>query len=67
MIALDEGSIMFRSNPLLESPQLLTDCCFFQAHNAVLVEEEATALSIWAVACICGTLKLENVSFMLQS
>ncbi|KAF7837915.1 DENN domain-containing protein 5B isoform A [Senna tora] len=32
-----------------------------QAQNALLAEEEATALSIWAVACICGTLRLENV------
>ncbi|OIV99727.1 hypothetical protein TanjilG_26065 [Lupinus angustifolius] len=30
------------------------------AHNALLTEE-ATSLSIWAVACICGTLRLENV------
>ncbi|KAJ7955973.1 DENN domain containing protein [Quillaja saponaria] len=34
---------------------------FSEAHNALLVEEEATALSIWAVACICGSLRLENV------
>ncbi|XP_030448297.1 uncharacterized protein LOC115671009 isoform X1 [Syzygium oleosum] len=32
-----------------------------EAHNALLVEEEATALSIWTVACICGSLRLENV------
>ncbi|RDX60940.1 hypothetical protein CR513_60877, partial [Mucuna pruriens] len=31
-----------------------------EAHNSLLVEEEANALSIWAVACICGTLRLEN-------
>ncbi|XP_061361519.1 uncharacterized protein LOC133305343 isoform X2 [Gastrolobium bilobum] len=30
------------------------------AHNAHLVEE-ATALSVWAVASMCGTLRLENV------
>ncbi|XP_027333862.1 uncharacterized protein LOC113848505 isoform X3 [Abrus precatorius] len=30
------------------------------AYNALLVEE-ATALSVWAVACLCGTLRLENV------
>ncbi|KAK7363296.1 hypothetical protein VNO77_05432 [Canavalia gladiata] len=30
------------------------------AHNALLMEE-ATALSAWAVACLCGTLRLENV------
>ncbi|KAK4265627.1 hypothetical protein QN277_026653 [Acacia crassicarpa] len=32
-----------------------------EAQNAFLAEEEASALSIWAVACICGTLRLENV------
>uniref|UniRef100_A0A0R0GLK7 UDENN domain-containing protein n=1 Tax=Glycine max TaxID=3847 RepID=A0A0R0GLK7_SOYBN len=30
------------------------------AHIALLVEE-ANALSLWAVACLCGTLRLENV------
>jgi hypothetical protein len=34
----------------------------YQAHNALLVEEEASALSVWAIACICGSLRLENVS-----
>lgn len=32
-----------------------------EAHSALLVEEEATAFSVWAVACICGSLRLENV------
>ncbi|XP_068661598.1 uncharacterized protein [Aristolochia californica] len=35
-----------------------------EAHNALLAEEEATALSVWAVACICGNLRLENVLMM---
>lgn len=26
-----------------------------------MVEEEATALSVWAVACLCGSLRLEHV------
>ncbi|KAK7303994.1 hypothetical protein RJT34_14962 [Clitoria ternatea] len=43
----------------------LKSCCtgleLAEAHNSLLAEEEATALSIWAVACICGTLRLENV------
>ncbi|KOM47689.1 hypothetical protein LR48_Vigan07g139300 [Vigna angularis] len=30
------------------------------AHIALVVEE-ANALSVWAVACLCGTLRLENV------
>ncbi|KHN12275.1 DENN domain-containing protein 5B [Glycine soja] len=34
---------------------------FAEAHNSLLAEEEATALSVWAVACMCGTLRLENV------
>ncbi|XP_050217457.1 uncharacterized protein LOC126668297 isoform X1 [Mercurialis annua] len=32
-----------------------------EAHSALLAEEESTALSTWAVACICGSLRLENV------
>ncbi|KAM1809802.1 hypothetical protein ACFX15_026064 [Malus domestica] len=34
---------------------------FAEAQSAFLVEEEATALSVWAIACICGSLRLENV------
>ncbi|KAL0338894.1 UNVERIFIED_CONTAM: DENN domain-containing protein 5B [Sesamum angustifolium] len=32
-----------------------------EAHNALIVEEEAAALSAWAVACLCGSLPLEHV------
>ncbi|XP_027339690.1 uncharacterized protein LOC113853308 isoform X2 [Abrus precatorius] len=32
-----------------------------EAHNSLLAEEEATALSVCAIACLCGTLRLENV------
>ncbi|CAA6659330.1 unnamed protein product [Spirodela intermedia] len=35
-----------------------------EAHNALLAEEEATALSVWTVACICANLRLENVLMM---
>ncbi|KAF2304096.1 hypothetical protein GH714_027158 [Hevea brasiliensis] len=34
---------------------------FAEAHSALATEEEAIALSTWAVACICGSLRLENV------
>ncbi|XP_065849446.1 uncharacterized protein [Euphorbia lathyris] len=34
---------------------------FAEAHSALMAEEEATALSTWAVACICGSLRLENI------
>ncbi|KAI4379567.1 hypothetical protein MLD38_005847 [Melastoma candidum] len=43
----------------------LRSCCtsleVAEAHNALLVEEEASSLSIWTVACICGALRLEHV------
>jgi len=32
-----------------------------EVHSALLVEEEATALSVWAVACLSGSLRLEHV------
>ncbi|XP_047334311.1 uncharacterized protein LOC124938003 [Impatiens glandulifera] len=32
-----------------------------EAHSTLLAEEEATALSVWAVACLCGSLRLEHV------
>ncbi|KZV18988.1 hypothetical protein F511_27090 [Dorcoceras hygrometricum] len=34
---------------------------FAEAHSALMVEEEAAALSVWAVACLCGSLRLEHV------
>ncbi|CAI0627847.1 unnamed protein product [Linum tenue] len=34
---------------------------FAEACGALLVEEEATALSTWTIACICGALRLEHV------
>ncbi|CAN1293315.1 DENN domain-containing protein 5B [Linum perenne] len=33
---------------------------FAEAYNALLAEEEATALSTWTLACICGALRLEH-------
>ncbi|KAK8597668.1 hypothetical protein V6N13_095068 [Hibiscus sabdariffa] len=32
-----------------------------EAQTALLTEEEATSLSTWAVACMCGSLRLEHV------
>ncbi|KAL3644403.1 hypothetical protein CASFOL_012335 [Castilleja foliolosa] len=34
---------------------------FAEAHSALMVEEEAAALSVWSVACLCGSLRLEHV------
>ncbi|KAG0489174.1 hypothetical protein HPP92_007985 [Vanilla planifolia] len=38
-----------------------------EAHSALLAEEEATALSVWAVACVCGNLRLEHVLTMFAA
>ncbi|GER56936.1 DENN (AEX-3) domain-containing protein [Striga asiatica] len=35
---------------------------FVEAHSELMVEEEAAALSVWAIACLCGSLRLEHVS-----
>lgn len=32
-----------------------------EVRNAMMVEEEATALSAWAISCLCGSLRLEHV------
>ncbi|KAI3787103.1 hypothetical protein L1987_41313 [Smallanthus sonchifolius] len=32
-----------------------------ETHSALAVEEEATAMSVWAIACLCGSLRLEHV------
>ncbi|XAR67185.1 hypothetical protein NMG60_11013649 [Bertholletia excelsa] len=32
-----------------------------EAHTALMAEEEATALSVWATSCLCGTLRLDHV------
>ncbi|KAL6523636.1 hypothetical protein OROGR_017239 [Orobanche gracilis] len=34
---------------------------FAEAHSVLMVEEEAAALSVWAVASLCGSLRLEHV------
>ncbi|XP_008459756.1 uncharacterized protein LOC103498787 isoform X2 [Cucumis melo] len=36
-----------------------------EAHGALMVEEEANALSIWTVASICGSLRLEHILSIL--
>ncbi|VVB01451.1 unnamed protein product [Arabis nemorensis] len=36
-----------------------------EAHTALMAEEEAAALSTWAVASLCGSLRLDNVLMIL--
>ncbi|XP_022999199.1 uncharacterized protein LOC111493653 isoform X2 [Cucurbita maxima] len=36
-----------------------------EAHGALMVEEEANALSVWTVASMCGSLRLEHILSIL--
>ncbi|KAA8534780.1 hypothetical protein F0562_029778 [Nyssa sinensis] len=45
----------------IKLPRKGTSLELAEAHSTLVAEEEATALSVWAVACICGSLRLENV------
>ncbi|XP_076918787.1 uncharacterized protein LOC143579334 [Bidens hawaiensis] len=38
-----------------------TDIEIAEAHSALALDEEATAMSLWAIACLCGNLRLEHV------
>ncbi|KAL1219792.1 DENN domain and WD repeat-containing protein SCD1 [Cardamine amara subsp. amara] len=42
-----------------------TSLDFAEAHTALMAEEEAAALSTWAVASLCGSLRLDNVLMIL--
>ncbi|KAF9597799.1 hypothetical protein IFM89_021884 [Coptis chinensis] len=50
----------------MDQKQHFTYGPFGKARNAVLAEEEATALSVWTVACLCGLLRLEHPSYENQ-
>ncbi|XP_071701423.1 uncharacterized protein [Rutidosis leptorrhynchoides] len=43
----------------------LTSCStnfeIVEAHSAIAVEEEAAAMSVWAIACLCASLRLEHI------
>ncbi|KAL4335426.1 hypothetical protein GQ457_07G045720 [Hibiscus cannabinus] len=40
---------------------------FAEAYSALSAEEEAIALSTWAVACMCGSLRLEHVNICVNN
>ncbi|XP_051148258.1 uncharacterized protein LOC127263326 isoform X2 [Andrographis paniculata] len=52
---LGEPVLHFAGSALDLSPELA------EAHSQLMVEEEAAALSVWAVACLCGSLRLDHV------
>lgn len=57
---LDENAL-YLSGSTVDLKSCNTSVELAEAYNSLLVAEEATALSIWAVACLCGTLRLEHV------
>lgn len=58
------GCVMFDGRMLMINKYFIY-VCSSQAQKSLLAAEEATALSIWAVACMCGTLRLEHVGSVL--
>ncbi|GKC27568.1 hypothetical protein Tco_1034862 [Tanacetum coccineum] len=59
--ALLEKQIMFSCLCAL----ICTSYELANAHRAFALEEEATALSVWAISCLCGSLRLDHVFIVL--
>ncbi|GAV72786.1 DENN domain-containing protein [Cephalotus follicularis] len=59
-----DESVLHVAGSAVDLRSCSTTLGFIEAHYALGVEEEATALSTWAVACICGSLRLEFVLMM---
>ncbi|KAI4335225.1 hypothetical protein L6164_013892 [Bauhinia variegata] len=56
-----DETVLDLAGSIVDSKSCSSGLKLIEAHKALLEEEEASALSIWAVACICGTLRLEHV------
>ncbi|KAK6944755.1 uDENN domain, partial [Dillenia turbinata] len=54
-------TVLHIAGSTIDSSSCKTSLELAEVHNALLVEEEAAALSVWAIACICGSLRLEHV------
>ncbi|RZC81662.1 hypothetical protein C5167_044239 [Papaver somniferum] len=64
----DEADTEEASSSGQEDPSDYSDVFeWAKAQTARSSEEEATALSIWAVGCICGSLRLDNVLTMFAA
>ncbi|XP_058756545.1 uncharacterized protein LOC131629762 isoform X2 [Vicia villosa] len=53
-------TVLCRTGSIFELKSCSTGPELADAHNTPAVEE-ATSLSVWTIACLCGTLRLENV------
>ncbi|KAJ1439920.1 hypothetical protein SESBI_02144 [Sesbania bispinosa] len=56
-----DETVLYLAGSTIDLKSCSTGLELAEAHNTLLAEEEATALSIWAVACLCGTLRLEHI------
>ncbi|PNY03816.1 DENN (AEX-3) domain protein [Trifolium pratense] len=54
------ATILCRTGSTIDLKHFSTGLDLADAHNTLAVEE-ATSLSVWTIACLCGTLRLENV------
>ncbi|RZC85956.1 hypothetical protein C5167_026622 [Papaver somniferum] len=61
------GSVFSLAGSTIDLRSCNTSLEVAEAQTARSSEEEASALSIWAVACICGSLRLDNVLTMFAA
>ncbi|KAK6941303.1 uDENN domain [Dillenia turbinata] len=62
-----DETVLHIAGSTIDSSSCKTSLELAEVHNALLVEEEATALSVWAIACICGSLRLEHVLMLFAA
>ncbi|WJX96466.1 hypothetical protein P8452_77669 [Trifolium repens] len=54
------ATVLCRTGSTIDLENFSTGLDLADAQNTLVVEE-ATSLSVWTIACLCGTLRLENV------
>ncbi|KAJ6407259.1 hypothetical protein OIU84_010714, partial [Salix udensis] len=59
-----DEAVLYVDGSTIDLRSCSTSLEFAEARSALFAEEEATALSTWAIACICGSLRLEHILTM---
>ncbi|KAL4296186.1 hypothetical protein GQ457_12G022100 [Hibiscus cannabinus] len=60
-----DGQVLHIAGSTIDFRSCGTSLELAEAQTALLAEEEATSLSTWAVACMCGSLRLEHVLMII--
>ncbi|KAI9392835.1 hypothetical protein POPTR_006G143000v4 [Populus trichocarpa] len=59
-----DEAVLHVNGSTIDLRSCITSLEFAEARSALSAEEEATALSTWAISCICGSLRLEHILTM---